>query len=79
MREEVLLANKDEMEEEIGVKCLASRKRKGQLQTAEKLLEYARSRGNEKLLLVLSKSTDLLQKMVLQNQKQASIHDFYGK
>ena len=79
MREEVFLANKDEKEEEICVKCLASRKRKGQLQTAEKLLEYARSRGNEKLSLVLSKSTDLLQKMVLQNQKQATIHDFYGK
>ena len=27
------------------------------LQTAEKLLEYARSNGNEKLSLVLSKST----------------------
>ena len=49
------------------------------LQTAEKLLEYARSKGNEKLLLVLSKSTDLLQEMVLQNEKKAIIHDFFGK
>ena len=31
------------------------------LQMAEKLLEYARFKGNEKLSLVLSKSTDLLQ------------------
>ena len=49
------------------------------LQTAEKLLEYARSKGNEKLSLVLSKSTDLLQEMVLQNEKKAIIHDFFGK
>ena len=37
------------------------------LQTAEKLLEYARPKGNEKL----SKSTDLLKEMVLQNKKKA--------
>ena len=49
------------------------------LQTAEKLLEYAWSKGNEKLSLVLSKSTDLLQEMVLQNEKKAIIHDFFGK
>ena len=30
------------------------------LQMVEKLLEYARFKGNEKLSLVLSKSTDLL-------------------
>ena len=33
---------------------------------------------NEKLSLVLSKSTDLLQEMVLQKQRQATIHDFLG-
>ena len=37
-----------------------------------RLLEYARSKDN------LSKSTDLLQEMVLQSQKQATIHYFFG-
>ena len=35
------------------------------LQMAKKLLEYARFKGNEKLSLVLSKSTDLLQEKVI--------------
>lgn len=38
----------------------------------EKLLEYARSKGNEKLSLVLSKSTDLLQEMVQSSKPEAS-------
>lgn len=37
-----------------------------------RLLEYARSKAN------LSKSTNLLQEMVLQSQKQATIHYFFG-
>lgn len=49
------------------------------LQTAEKFLEYSRSKGNERHSLVLSKSTNLLQEIVLQNQKQATIHVFFGK
>ena len=44
----------DEEEKESEIKSEA-------LQMAEKLLEYARFKGNEKLSLVLSKSTDLLQ------------------
>ena len=47
------------------------------LQLAKKLLEYARFKGNEKLLLVLSKSTDLLQEILIQNQKQSSIYDSF--
>ena len=47
------------------------------LQMARKLLEYARYKGNEKLLLVLSKSTDLLQEIVIRNQKQSSIYDYF--
>lgn len=43
------------------------------LQTAEKFLEYSRSKGNERHSLVLSKSTNLLQEIVRQNQKQATI------
>ena len=46
------------------------------LQMAEKLLEYARFKGNEKLSLVLSKSTDLLREIAIRNQKQSSIYDF---
>ena len=38
----------------------------------EKLLEYARSKGNEKLSLVLSKSTNLLQEMVQSSKPEAS-------
>ena len=49
------------------------------LQMAEKLLEYARFKGNEKLLLVLSKSTVLLQEIVIRNQKQSSISDYFKK
>lgn len=49
------------------------------LQTAQKLLSCARSKDNEELSLFVSKSTDLLQKMVIQNQKQATIHDFLGE
>ena len=48
------------------------------LQMAEKLLEYARYKGNEKLSLVLSKSTDLLQEIVIRNQKQSSIYDYFN-
>ena len=49
------------------------------LQMAEKLLEYARFKGNEKLSLVLSKSTVLLQEIVIRNQKQSSISDYFKK
>ena len=49
------------------------------LQMAEKRLEYARYKGNEKLSLVLSKSADLLQEIVIRNQKQSSIYDLYFK
>ena len=49
------------------------------LQMAGKLLEYARYKGNEKLSLVLSKSTDLLQEIVIRNQKQSSIYDYFKK
>ena len=47
------------------------------LQMAEKLLEYARFKGNAKLSLVLSKSTILLQQIVIRNQKQSS--DYFKK
>ena len=49
------------------------------LPTAEKLLEYARFKGNEKLSLVLSKLTDLLQEIGIPNQKQSSIYDYFKK
>jgi len=49
------------------------------LQMAEKLLENARFQGNEKLSLVLSKSTDLLQEIVIRNQKQSSIYNYFKK
>ena len=49
------------------------------LQTAKKLLEYARFKGNEKLSMVLSKSTVLLQEIVIRNQKQSSISDYFKK
>ena len=49
------------------------------LQMTEKLLEYARFKGNEKLSLVLSKSTVLLQEIVIRNQKQSSISDYFKK
>ena len=49
------------------------------LQMAEKLLEYARYEGNEKLSLVLSKSTDLLQEIVIRNQEKSSIYDYFKK
>ena len=70
----MLIACEDEMEEEIRVRALCvSRKRKRAqeiksnqeaLHMAEKLSEY-------------SKSTDLLLEMVIQNQKQATIPDFF--
>ena len=46
------------------------------LKMAEKLLEYFRFNGREKLSLVLSTTTDLLQEMVIQNQKQSRIDNF---
>ena len=60
------------------------------VQMAEKLLEYAKYKGNEKLSLVLSKSTeklslvlsnstDLLQEIVIRNQKQSSMYDYCKK
>ena len=49
------------------------------LQMAEKHLEYARFKRNEKLSLVLSKSTDLLQEIVIQNQKKPSLFDYFKK
>ena len=49
------------------------------LQMAEKHLEYGRFKGNEKLSLVLSKSTDLLQEIVIRNQKKSSIYDYFKK
>ena len=75
-----------EIQEEIGAKALCvddEEEKESQiksdreaLQMAEKLLEYARFKGNEKLSLVLSKSTALLQEteeIVIRNQKQPSI------
>ena len=47
------------------------------LKMAEKLLEYSRFNGKEKLSLVLSKTTDLLQEMVA--QKQSRIDNFLLK
>ena len=64
----------DEEEMAQGIKC-----DREALQMAEKLLEYARFKGNEKLSLVLSKSTVLLQEIVIQNQKQFSISDYFKK
>jgi len=85
----VLFADEDEMEREIRVKMLCVegedeiapeiKSNREALKTAEKLLEYARSKGNERLSLVLSKSTDMQQEMVLQKQKQATIYDFFEK
>ena len=49
------------------------------LQMVEKLLEYAKFEGNEKLSLVLSKSTDLFQEIVIRNQNQYSIYDYFKK
>jgi len=49
------------------------------LQMAEKLLENARFQGNEKLSLVLSKSTDLFQEIVIRNQKQSAIYNYFKK
>ena len=87
--EEVLFADEDKIEDEIRVKapCVEEKEERAPeikcnreaLQTAEKLREYSRSKGNERLSLVLSKSTDLLQEMVLQNRKRATIHVFFGK
>ena len=64
----------DEEEKELEIKS-----DREALQMAKKLLEYARFKGNEKLLLVLSKSTDLLQEIVIRNQKQSSIYDYFKK
>lgn len=85
----MLFADEDEMEREIRVKMLCVegedeiapeiKSNREALKTAEKLLEYARSKGNERLSLVLSKSTDMQQEMVLQKQKQATIYDFFEK
>ena len=77
-----------EIQEEIGAKalCVDDEEKAPEinsdweaLQMAEKLLEYARYKGNEKLALVLSKSTDLLQEIVIRNQKQSSIYDYFKK
>ena len=59
----------DEEEKESEIKC-----DREALQMAEKLLEYARFKGNEKLSLVLSKSTDLLQEIVI--SKPETIFNF---
>ena len=85
----MLFADEDEMEREIRLKTLCDegedeiapeiKSNREALKTAEKLLEYARSKGRERLSLVLSKSTDMLQEMVLQKQKQAPIYDFFEK
>ena len=91
MRESVLVQNDQdpEIQEEIGAKalCVDDEEEKASeinsdreaLQMAEKLLEYARYKVNEKLSLVLSKSTDLLQEIVIRNQKQSSIYDYLKK
>ena len=78
-----------QLQEEIGAKALyvdnEEEKPNGMkfnreaLQTAEMLLEYARFKGNEKLSLVLSKSTDLHPEIVIRNQKQYSIYDCFKK
>ena len=91
VREDILVQNDQdrEIQEEVGAKalCVDDGEEKAQeiksdreaLQMAEKLLEYARYKGNEKLSLVLSKSTDLLQEIVIRNQKQSSIYDYLKK
>ena len=81
-----------EIQEEIGVKALCvddEEEKESQIksdreapQMAEKLLEYARFKGNEKLSLVLSKSTALVQEteeIVIRNQKQSSLFDYFKK
>ena len=85
----MLFADEDEMEREIRLKTLCDegedeiapeiKSNREALQTAEKFLEYSRSKGNERHSLVLSKSTNLLQEIVRQNQKQATIQVFFGK
>lgn len=86
--EEVLIACEDEMEEEIRIRVLCvSRKRKRAreiksnqeaLHMAEKLSEYARSKGMRSFhWFFQSHATDLLLEMVIQNQKQATIPDFF--
>ena len=86
VQEEVLIACEDEMEEEIRVRVLCvSRKRKRAreiksktLHMAEKLSEYARSKGMRSFhWFFQSHATDLLLEMVIQNQKQATIPDFF--
>ena len=91
VREDVLVQNDQdpEIQEEVGAKalCVDEGKEKAPeiksdqeaLQMAEKLLECARYKGNEKLSLVLSKSTELLQEIVIRNQKQSSIYDYFKK
>ena len=91
VREDVLVQNDQDPEipEEIGAKalCVDDEEEKAleinsdreAVQMAEKLLEYARYKGNEKLSLFLSKSTDLLQEIVIRNQKQSSIYDYCKK
>ena len=91
VKEPVLVQNDQDpkIQEEIGAKFLCVDDEEGKapeiksnqevLQVAEKLLEYARFKGNEKLSLVLSKSTDLLQEIVIRNQKQSSIYDYFKK
>ena len=69
----------EEEEEEEEERAPGIKSNREALQTAEKFLEYSRSKGNERHSLVLSKSTNLLQEIVLQNQKQATIHVFFGK
>ena len=70
VREDVLVQNDQDLEiqEEIGAKALSVddeeenapeiNSDREALQMAEKLLQYARYKGNKKLLLVLSKWTD---------------------
>ena len=83
MRELDVLVKNDqdpEIQEEIGAKalCVKDEEEKAPeiksnreaLQMAEKLLEYARFKGNEKLSLVLSKSTDLLQEIVIKRRSR---------
>ena len=89
--EDVLVQNdqEPEIQEQVGAKALCVddgeekapeiKSDREALQMAEKLLEYARYEGNEKLSLVLSKSTDLLQEIVIRNQEQSSIYDYFKK
>ena len=86
VREDILVQNDQdpEIQEEFDAKALCVddeeekeseiKSNREVLQMAEKLLEYARFKGNVKLSLVLSKSTDLLQEIVIRNQKQSSIY-----